>query len=70
MMITMADFINSADLKMEVKNLIKSNAKEIICRYILGRLGMVDKTYNYSNVGVLERINSGWVWDNTIPFMA
>ena len=53
LMVTMADYINSDDLKMEVKNLIKSNAKEIICRYILGRLGMVDLTYNYSNVGVL-----------------
>ena len=31
---------------------------------------IVDPGYGYSNVEILKMIDSGWVWDNVIPFMA
>ena len=70
LMITMVDIINLEDLKRDMKNLIRSNNKEKICHYILGRLKMVDQMYDYQNVEVLNRIGSRWVWDNVLPFMA
>lgn len=69
-MITMVDLITAADVKLNIRRLIRSNYKDQICKYILDRLKMVDEMYEYQNVEVLRMIGSRWIWDNVIPFMA
>ena len=41
-----------------------------MCAFILQRLMIVDLTYCYHNVDILKMINSKWIWDNVVPFMA
>ena len=69
LMITMGDLINWNDIKLDLRNLIRSNYKQQICQFIQARLKMMDLTYNYHNVEVLRSINSRWIWDNVIPYM-
>jgi hypothetical protein len=70
LMITMGDLVTKDDLKLDMRNLIRSNYKHQLCTYIQSRLMVVDLTYNYHNVEILKMISSLWVWDNVVPYMA
>lgn len=53
----------------EVRRLIKSNFREQQLQFIQSRIQRVDAPQNY-NIQVLKLIQSGYVWDNVIPFLA
>ncbi len=67
---TFFDLVTAEENRQAIRTLMKSNYKSQICDFILRNNLKIDPEYNYSNVEILKLINSGYVWDNVIPFMA